>query len=103
MNSAQSHPEAQTEGMKSQAHNPDDEAARAPRLLEQVRSLMRLHHYSIHTERSYIEWIRRFVLFHRMHSREELAGGEAKIEAFLTDLAVRGKVSASSQPGDERP
>ena len=58
---------------------------------------MRLHHYSIHTERSYLEWIRRFVLFHRMHSREELANGEGKIEAFLTDLAVRGKVSASTQ------
>ena len=58
---------------------------------------MRLHHYSIHTERSYLEWIRRFVVFHRMHSREELANGEGKIEAFLTDLAVRGKVSASTQ------
>ena len=56
-----------------------------------------MHHYSIHTERSYLEWIRRFVGFHRMHSREELANGEGKIEEFLTDLAVRGKVSASTQ------
>src|SRR5439155_20263910 len=68
-----------------------------PKLLEQVRRTMRLHHYSIHTERSYIDWIRRYVQSHRMKSREELAGGEAKIEAFLTDLAVNGKVSASTQ------
>jgi Phage integrase, N-terminal SAM-like domain len=70
---------------------------RQPKLLEQVRQVMRLHHYSLHTERTYVEWIRRFIHFHRMQSREELAGGEAKIEAFLTDLAVNGKVAAATQ------
>jgi hypothetical protein len=69
----------------------------SPKILDQVRNVMRLHHYSIHTERSYSDWIKRFILFHRMQSREDLAGGEAKIEAFLTDLVVRGKVSASTQ------
>ena len=59
-----------------------------PRLLDQVRSIMRLHHYSIHTERSYLDWIKRYVLFHRMQTREDLADAERKIEAFLTDLAV---------------
>jgi integron integrase len=58
---------------------------------------MRLHHYSIHTERSYIDWIKRYVRFHKMSCREDLADGERKIEAFLTDLAVRGKVAASTQ------
>src|SRR5258708_8850273 len=68
-----------------------------PKLLEQVRNVMRLHHYSIHSERSYSDWIKRFILFHRMQSREDLAGGEGKIESFLTDLALPGKISASPQ------
>ena len=69
----------------------------SPRLLHQVRDVLRLHHYSIHTERSYVDWIKRYVEFHKMTSREDLADGERKIEAFLTDLAVRGKVAASTQ------
>ena len=69
----------------------------APKLLDQVRNVLRLHHYSIHTERSYIDWIKRYVQFHQMRCREDLAEGESKIEAFLTDLAVRGKVAASTQ------
>jgi Phage integrase, N-terminal SAM-like domain len=68
-----------------------------PRLLEQVRNVMRLHHYSIHTERSYIDWIKRYIHFHHMRTREDLASGESKIEAFCTDLAVAGKVAASTQ------
>jgi hypothetical protein len=68
-----------------------------PKLLDQVCSVLRLHHYSIHTERSYLDWIKRYVHFHQMRSREDLADGERKIEAFLTDLAVRGQVAASTQ------
>jgi integron integrase len=68
-----------------------------PKLLDQVRNVLRLHHYSIHTERSYIDWIKRYVHFHQMRCREDLAEGEKKIEAFLTDLAVQGKVAASTQ------
>ena len=68
-----------------------------PKLLDQVRNVLRLHHYSIHTERSYIDWIKRYVHFHQMHCRADLADGEKKIEAFLTDLAVQGKVAASTQ------
>jgi site-specific recombinase XerD len=59
--------------------------------------VMRLHHYSIHTERSYIDWIRRYVRFHKMSSRADLAEGERKIEAFLTHLAMDAKVSPSTQ------
>jgi len=69
----------------------------APRMLEQVRNVMRLHHYSIHTERSYTDWIKRYIHFHHMRSREDLANGESKIEAFCTDLAVNGKVAPSTQ------
>src|ERR1039457_3098377 len=68
-----------------------------PKLLDQVRNVLRLHHYSIHTERSYIDWIKRYIHFHQMRCREDLADGERKIEAFLTDLAVRAKVAASTQ------
>ena len=68
-----------------------------PKLLDQVRNVLRLHHYSIRTERSYIDWIKRYVHFHQMRCREDLAESEKKIEAFLTDLAVQGKVAASTQ------
>lgn len=67
------------------------------KLLDEVRDVMRLHHYSIHTERTYCNWIKRFVLFHKMASREDLKHGEAKIEEFLTHLAIDCNVSASTQ------
>ena len=69
----------------------------SPKLLDDARNVLRLHHYSIHTERSYLDWIKRYVHFHHMRCRDDLADGEKKIEAFLTDLAVRGKVAASTQ------
>jgi integron integrase len=77
--------------------NSQDGKPDKPRLLDQVRGVLRVHHYSIHTERTYLDWIKRYVKFHGMRSREDLAGGEAKIEAFLTNLAVKGKVAASTQ------
>jgi hypothetical protein len=58
---------------------------------------MRLKHYSIRTERSYCDWIRRYIHFHGMRSREDLNGAEPKIEQFLSDLAVNGHVAASTQ------
>ena len=67
------------------------------RWMDQVRATMRLHHYSIHTERSYSEWIKRYIHFHHMRCREDLIGGEEKIEVFLTDLALNGKVAPSTQ------
>ncbi len=70
---------------------------KTPRLLDEVRDVMRVHHYSIHTERAYCDWIRRYVRFHRMASREDLKDGEAKIQAFLTHLAVEGRVAPSTR------
>ena len=67
------------------------------RLLEEAREVLWRNHYSIHTERIYCEWVRRFVRFHGMTSRADLAGGEGKIEAFLTHLAVQGNVAPSTQ------
>jgi hypothetical protein len=68
----------------------------APRLLDRVRAAVRLRHYSLRTEDCYAAWIRRFILFH--NKRHPLEMGAAEINAFLTDLAVRGHVSASTQP-----
>jgi site-specific recombinase XerD len=68
-----------------------------PKLLDDVRKVLPLHHYSIHTERSYVEWIIRFVRFHGMRSRQDLFPAEPKIEAFLTDLAVHGHVAPATQ------
>ncbi len=66
-----------------------------PRLLDQVRDRIRLKHYSIRTEDTYVEWIRRFILFHdKRHPREM---GAAEVESFLTHLAVQGRVAASTQ------
>lgn len=67
----------------------------APRLLDQVREVIRLRHYSIRTEQAYVQWIRRFIVFHgKKHPRDM---GSAEVTAFLSDLAVRRNVSASTQ------
>ncbi|MCQ4261112.1 integron integrase [Stutzerimonas stutzeri] len=66
-----------------------------PRLLDQVRDQIRLKHYSIRTERVYCEWIKRYVRFHNY--RHPLEMGAPEVEAFLSDLAVRRDVSASTQ------
>jgi integron integrase len=67
------------------------------KIMDEVSNVMRLHHYSIHTERSYCDWIKRFIQFHQMKSRDDLKDGELKIEQFLTDLAVNNHVSPSTQ------
>ena len=76
---------------------PDATRSQPPKLLDEVRQVLRLHHYSIHTERSSVEWIVRFVRFHGMRSRHDLFPAEPKIESFLTDLAVQGNVAAATQ------
>ena len=67
------------------------------KLLDEVHDYMRLHHYSIHSERTYCDWIKRYVQFHGMKSRQDLSDGEKKIEAFLTHLAVREIVAPATQ------
>jgi site-specific recombinase XerD len=66
-----------------------------PRLLNQVSARLRTKHYSIRTERAYCDWVKRFVLFHDKRHPKEM--GVAEIEAFLTHLAVAGRVAASTQ------
>jgi site-specific recombinase XerD len=66
-----------------------------PKLLDQVRDRIRLKHYSIRTEQAYVDWIRRFILFH--HKRHPSEMGAAEVTGFLTHLAVTAGVAASTQ------
>jgi integron integrase len=72
-----------------------DTAGREPKLLEQMRNKLRAGHYSIRTEQSYLDWARRYILFHRKRHPREM--GAAEVEAFLTHLAVDRSVAASTQ------
>ena len=65
------------------------------KLLEQVRDVIRLKHYSYKTEKSYVNWIKRYILFHNKRHPKEMNGKE--IEDFLTHLAVKENVAASTQ------
>lgn len=66
-----------------------------PRLLDQVREVIRIRHYSIRTEQAYVQWIRRFILFHdKRHPREM---GAPELTAFLSYLANQHNVAASTQ------
>src|SRR5450755_4344451 len=66
-----------------------------PKLLEQVRNVIRRKHYSFRTEQTYIDWIRRFILFHGKRHPSEMA--EAEVTEFLTSLARDSNVAASTQ------
>ncbi len=67
----------------------------APKLLDRVRDKIRLKHYSLRTEQAYLDWIRRFILHHGKRHPGDM--GATEVEAFLTHLAVAGKVAASTQ------
>jgi site-specific recombinase XerD len=69
--------------------------ASSPKLLDRVRWHLRVKHYSIRTEQAYIDWIRRYILFHRKRHPNEMA--EKEITEFLTHLAVEKGVAASTQ------
>ena len=66
-----------------------------PKLLDQVRHLMRTRHYSYSTEKNYVSWIKQFILFHRKQHPALL--GPEQVSAFLSHLAVERHVSASTQ------
>ena len=65
------------------------------KLLEQVRAVLRTRHYSYRTEKTYIEWILRYIRFHDIKHPADM--GAADVEAFLTHLAVERTVAASTQ------
>ncbi|MEK7843807.1 MAG: integron integrase [Pseudomonadota bacterium] len=66
-----------------------------PKLLDQVQAVLRMKHYSIRTERVYLDWIKRYILFHHKTHPAQMSAPE--VEAFLSHLAVAGKVAASTQ------
>ncbi|MCW8910863.1 MAG: phage integrase N-terminal SAM-like domain-containing protein [Gammaproteobacteria bacterium] len=66
-----------------------------PRLLDQVRNVIRLKHYSIRTEKSYISWIKQYIKFHSLRHPNLLDA--THVESFLSHLAVDRHVSASTQ------
>ena len=63
-----------------------------PRLLDQVRNVIRCKHYSIRTEHSYLDWIKRYILFHNKKHPQDM--DEEHISAFLSHLAVMKKVAS---------
>lgn len=66
-----------------------------PKLLALMREKIRINHYSIRTETQYLQWAKRYILFHHKRHPKEMGGKE--VEAFLSHLAVEGNVSASTQ------
>ena len=78
--------------MDSQKYTP---APQSPKLLDRVRAKVRLLHYSHRTEEAYVHWIKRYILFH--NKQHPMQMGEAEIEAFLSHLAVKERVAASTQ------
>ena len=73
----------------------DAPALRQPKLLERLRIHLRTRHYSIRTEQAYIDWARRFIVYHGKRHPQDM--GAAEVEAFLSHLAVDRQVSASTQ------
>lgn len=65
----------------------------SPKLLDQVRDKIRIKHYSIRTEQAYVDWIKRFILFHGKKHPSEL--GRDAITKYLTHLAKDKQVAAS--------
>jgi site-specific recombinase XerD len=74
---------------------PPPASAGKPKLLDQVRDVCRFKHYSIRTEQAYADWIKRYIFFHGKRHPKDLTA--AHVREFLTHLAVKGKVSASTQ------
>ena len=68
---------------------------RKSKLLEEVRQNLRRRHYSIRTEEAYLQWIRRFILFHNKRHPQDM--GQIEVTAFLNYLAIKCNVAASTQ------
>jgi len=69
--------------------------AQKRKLLDRMRDAVRLKNYSYRTEKAYVHWVKRYILFHQKRHPREM--GRDEIEAFLTYLAVEGNVAASTQ------
>jgi len=79
----------------SAIHVVSSATGKKPKLLEQLREALRVRHYSRSTEATYIHWVKRYIFFHHVRHPQEMA--EPEINAFLTHLAVKEHVGASTQ------
>ncbi len=75
--------------------SPENKDNATKKLLDQARDVLRTRHYPMRTEQSYTDWIKRFILFHNQRYPKDL--GSDGIQAFLQNLAVERKESASTQ------
>jgi integron integrase len=69
--------------------------AKPKKLLDQVHETLRIKHYSYRTEQTYVEWIKRFILFHQKHHPKDM--GTEEVQAYITYLANERKVASSTQ------
>jgi integron integrase len=74
-------------------NTPDN--SQQPKLLDQVVARLRVKHYSLRTEKSYVDWIKRYIFHHGKRHPKDM--GAAEVESFLSHLAVARNVSASTQ------
>ena len=78
----------------TQSHNNTSDP-KPKKLLEQVQEALRTKHYSYRTEQTYIDWIKRYILFHQKQHPKDL--GVDEIRAFIAHLATDRKVATSTQ------
>jgi integron integrase len=69
--------------------------AKSPKLLELVRETLRTKHYSYRTEQAYVDWIKRFIIFHNKRHPRDM--GAEEVQAFITYLANERRMAASTQ------
>lgn len=69
--------------------------AKPPKLLDEVRTVLRTRHFSLRTEETYLHWIKRFILFHGKRHPRDMGAGE--VQTFLSSLAVEQNVASSTQ------
>lgn len=81
--------------MQAGVREPNPAGARPPRLLDRVREALRARHSSRRTEKAYVAWIRRYIVFHGKRRPAEM--GAVEVTQFLSSLAVQGNVAASTQ------
>jgi len=81
--------------MRAKLHFAQSGAGLKPKLMDQLREALRSRHYSRRTEQTYCHWVKRFIYFHKVRHPSEMA--EPEINSFLTYLAVKEHVSASTQ------
>jgi len=70
-------------------------ATKSPKLLDQVRETLRTKHYSYRTEQTYVDWIKRFIIFHNKRHPKDM--GAEEVQAFITYLANDRRMAASTQ------